>query len=228
LILQTVSFETDSFIYLLDYNSGQFSLVQALATKGAISVLIFNDNAGDTYLGVANYRENSGFLAKSSIYRWKTARNFSAGQPRTCCDSQDSFGKFLLVQNLRSVAALSFEFWKVEDDSSSTMYLALVTEGGTSLSLAAASVYWFNSRPPPPRPVVLTSSFLGPCDQLAIDASSSFSSGGRPFIPEWVLKNFSASQVVATSPPYGLAVKNLLSSTALSSSQALQVQLSIS
>ena len=224
-LLQVVSFQTDSFIYLLDYATGQSSLVQAFATSGASNLLIFNDALGDTYLCVANYRDNSGLSTQSSIYRWKAAANFSKGQSRGCCDSNKGIpGRFVLLQSLQSIGAIGFDYWEKEENSSLTMYLALATEGGTSMSLAAVTVYNFLSQPPAPRPVTLTPSYLGKCDALAIDASSSFGSGGRPFAPQWILSNFSSEQVVATTPSYGLAVKTLIGGSALISSDILQVK----
>lgn len=172
------------------------------------------------YLGVANYRSMEGLSTQSRLYRWNTAAN-SGAAPQTCCDGQVQVGRFIVVEELDAVAAISFEYWKDEQDSAE--YIALVSEGGTTLSLTAALVFRFLSEPSPPRSVVLSSSYLGPCDTLLIDALSSFGSGGRPFNIEWSLNNFTAAELVATTPRYGLAVKSLLNSSGLSSTNVVQV-----
>jgi hypothetical protein len=217
---QVISFDIDSFVYALDYSTGHHTLVQALSTSGANSVLIFNSLGGEVYLGVANYRSMQGLSTQSRLYRWNAAAN-SGSVSKSCCDGQVQIGRFIMVEELDSIAAISFEYWQGEKDSAE--YIALVSEGGTSLSLTAALVFRFSSEPSPPRPVVLASSYLGPCDMLLTDALSSFGSGGRPFGIKWSLKSFTTDELVATTPRYGLAVKSLLNSSELSSTGAVQV-----
>ena len=177
--------------------------------------------AGEVYLGVANYRDNAGLSTHSAVYRWVPAA--PAGPPRSCCDSQAAGGRFVLVQQLPTTAAVSVEYWTAAQNSTAAAYVAAVTEGGTGLALAAATVYAFSAAPPPPAAVVLASSYLGPCDALSLDASSSYGSGGRPLGARWRLLGFNDSRVTATLPAYGLATQALVNSTSLVPSDALQV-----
>jgi hypothetical protein len=220
LVFQVISFDIDSFVYTLDYSTGTHILVQALSTSGANSVLLFNSLGGEAYLGIANYRSREGLSTPSRLYRWNSAANTS-DLPQSCCDGQVQIGRFILVEELDAVAAISFEYWESEQESAA--YIALISEGGTSLSLTAALVFKFTTEPSQPRSVILASSYLGPCDSLLTDALASFGSGGRPFEAKWTLNTFTPVGMVATTPRYGLAVKSLLNSGSLSSTRAVQV-----
>ena len=172
------------------------------------------------YLGITNYRSIVGLNTPSRLYRWNPAVS-SGVVSQSCCDSEVQIGRFILVKEVDALAAISFEYWQSELDSAA--YIALVSEGGTSLSLTAAMVFRFSTESLHPRSVVLASPYLGPCDPLLTDALSSFGSGGRPFGVQWSLKNYTAAEIVATTPRYGLAVKSLLNSSGLSSSSAVEV-----
>ena len=91
-------YNTDSFIYKLDDSTGRFVLYQTIDTKGGRNMEYFTI-ADKHYLAVANQRDQETLKSRlnSAIYQWNGSQ-------------------FIVVQNIPTLGASSFNFFKILSD----------------------------------------------------------------------------------------------------------------
>ena len=87
---------TDSYIYKLDDSTGKFNRCQTIDTKGARDMEYFTI-AGKHYLAIANRRVEATSRLNSVIYQWNGHQ-------------------FIVVQNIPTLGATSFNFFKILSD----------------------------------------------------------------------------------------------------------------
>ena len=86
-------YNTDSYIYKLDDSTGNFLLYQTIDTKGGRDMEYFTI-ADKHYLAVRSLRDKTTFRLNSAIYQWDGTH-------------------FIVVQNIPTLGATSFDFFKI-------------------------------------------------------------------------------------------------------------------
>ena len=177
----------NSYVYMVNYQTGKYELIQAIQTASAQAVRVFEYcgfPACRTFLAVSNMKGFEGLTHRSKLYKLSDRRDQSLING-TCAISQiEQFEEVLDVPTVGGV-----ELFFVENKNDKMPYIfSVLSNGGVGLQ-----IFNLEQVVPKPRPVIDYSRFYGPCDSLLLDARASMNSGGRAFIVRWKLVEYTPS-----------------------------------
>jgi len=177
----------NSYVYMINYQTGEYELIQAIQTASAQAVRVFEHcgfPACRTFLAVSNMKGFGGLVQRSKLYKLSDRRNEDLTNT-TCAMSQiEQFEEVLDVPTVGGV-----ELFYVENKNDMMPYIfSVLSNGGVGLQ-----IFNLDQVVSKPRPVIDYSGMYGPCDALLLDASASMNSGGRDFIVRWNLLEYDPS-----------------------------------
>jgi len=174
----------NSYVYVIDYETGAFELVQAIQTASAQAVRVFQHCGFPmcrTFLTISNMKGLSGMAEMSKVYKLSERRPETLMNSTCALSTKEQFEEVLGVPTVGGV-----ELSLIENKRDQLPYFfAVLSNGGVGVK-----VFKLDQVVPNPQAVVDHSRYFGACDPLVLDARASVNSGGRSFQVEWKFVSF--------------------------------------
>ena len=207
-------YATDSVVYVVDYTSKSYRLLQTFPTYSARRIRFFDRCCGGwckTFAAVISFPAVSdGRLLNSfQIYEWSAGQSFQlvleSAEGIYDMSTVLSGVQYPTSKVLRCANPDTYLFYMVSYDFPSTLFLLSRKENGFAGAFSASVV----DAIPLPKPVILTPTSVGVCGVLTVDASSSGYAAGHPFSVLWQVSNYNSTDLTLNTS--SLVIKLALS-----------------
>uniref|UniRef100_A0A7S0M0N7 C-type lectin domain-containing protein n=1 Tax=Cryptomonas curvata TaxID=233186 RepID=A0A7S0M0N7_9CRYP len=180
------NYESLSYIYIVDYAVGTYSLLQTILTSGLWSILAFKLE-DQLYLALGNQRGLAGLNVPVRVYKFTNQSNV--------CSSLRSTEPKIYFQHIADISARGPVALKYMLKGNRSWLI--IAQGSGLIAASFFQIVSPNNAVPQPRPVISGPSVFGSCVSILLDARGSMNSIGSSFTVQWTLDSFVPAYSVA-------------------------------
>jgi len=189
-----LSYEQDSVIYRIDFDTNTYERHQNFLTKGVIGLQpFFRDvvvspvlTVRRLYMLAANYRSRYGLTTKSTLYQWTKETVVSpfcdASPSHSLCKlpygDGEQKGYFVQKYQFDSVGAIGWI--QIPQQNQEPIFVQISSRSDIESS-TASKAYRFIDHRPRPRPIIQGKQVVSMCSPLKLSAEESKGKSARPF-----------------------------------------------